>query len=167
VELDATRAELEAEAARNRQAELAAVLNQKDTDLAAREAELERQFRGPPGAGRNHDPPARRDRNPAACPPRPGRDRGPRPLEIAEDAKPKSWAKTSEPPANKAIDTGVSTKDKARILIAERPGITGAELGRALNVTDRYGRQRLAQLLEEPPQEPEPRGSGAVLRAVN
>lgn len=42
--------------------------------------------------------------------------------------------------------TNANRTDTARALLAANPELTGAELGRALNVSDRYGRQLLHEL---------------------
>ncbi|MEV4753016.1 hypothetical protein AB0K21_42295 [Streptosporangium sp. NPDC049248] len=81
-------------------------------------------------------------------------------LELAKDAKPKTKTdtpakKTDEPSLNRH-DKARILKEKARILLAEMPEITGAELGRALDVSDRYGRDLLREMSEEKQQEPAP-----------
>uniref|UniRef100_UPI003F499D3F hypothetical protein n=1 Tax=Streptosporangium sp. CA-256172 TaxID=3240076 RepID=UPI003F499D3F len=81
-------------------------------------------------------------------------------LELAREAKPKTKTDT---PSKKADEGGLSRhdkarllKDKARILLAEMPEITGAELGRALDVSERYGRDLLREMAEEKQSEPSP-----------
>lgn len=81
-------------------------------------------------------------------------------LELAKDNRSKT---KSEVPVKKTADPGLSRQDKARllkekarILLAEMPDITGAELGRALDVSDRYGRDLLREMSEEKQEEPPP-----------
>ncbi|GAA4931702.1 hypothetical protein GCM10023334_038970 [Nonomuraea thailandensis] len=76
-------------------------------------------------------------------------------LEMAGD-RPKARAKTTAGPAPRTSTDGLSRQEaleirlqQARALLTEKPDITGAELGRALDVSERYGRTLLAQLAEE------------------
>jgi hypothetical protein len=180
-ETQALRAELETEAARTRQAELEAARAEVRAELgvelqasrsameaaqAARDADLDKRFaaRVAQAETRIHqDAESRtRERIRRAEVETEARVR----LEYA-DAKPKTRAKTTETPANKTAHAELSIKDKARILHAERPEISGAELGRALNVSDRYGRQLLGQLIEDETAAPDAPGTDVVLRAVN
>jgi hypothetical protein len=180
-ELAARWRELQAEVERNREAELAAVRAEVraelraeqdasqaglEAELAARQAEAERRF-----AARLADAEAEirqsvetetQDRIRRAEVETEARVR----LELAKDAKAKTKAKSPEAQAKKAAD-GLSTKDKARILLAENPAITGAELGRALDVSDRYGRELLGQLIEEQQQAQQTSATEVLLRAVN
>lgn len=56
----------------------------------------------------------------------------------AERSRPEQWAAASG-----------KTRDRARVILAERPAITGAELGRQLGRSERLGRRLKAELLEE------------------
>ncbi|WP_433250419.1 hypothetical protein ACQPYK_04125 [Streptosporangium sp. CA-135522] len=181
-EVQALRAELETEAARTREAErdavraevqaelgteLQASRREMETALAAREVELNKQLADRMAQAETQ---IRRDaesdtqrRVRRAEVETEARVR----LELTADAKPKTRAKTAATPAKKTTRTDLSTKDRARILRIDRPGITGTELGRALNVSDRYGRQLLEQLLEEEAGAPDVSASEVVLRAVN
>lgn len=94
-------------------------------------------------------------------------------LELAGENRPKARAKTTATPATSTAADGLSRQERlelrlkqARALLAEKPDITGAELGRALNVSDRYGRQLLEQLVEEDEegQEEEPRSAAGEIR---
>jgi hypothetical protein len=69
--------------------------------------------------------------------------------ELAETRKTQSSGKTATAPARKAADDGLTTKDKARILLASNPDMTGAELGRTLGVAERSGRRLLDELTVE------------------
>ncbi|MFI6512143.1 hypothetical protein ACIBCT_31460 [Streptosporangium sp. NPDC050855] len=181
-EVQARRTELEAEAARIREAELEAVRaevqaelgaklqasqDEMEAALAAREAELDTQFAALMAQAETQ---LRQDaeiemqqRLRRAEVETEARVR----LELTAHAKPKTRAKTAKTPAKKTAHDGLSAKDRARILLTDNPGITGTELGRALNVSDRYGRQLLEQLLEENAATADVSGPEVVLRAVN
>ncbi|MEU4234366.1 hypothetical protein AB0F17_59675 [Nonomuraea sp. NPDC026600] len=77
-------------------------------------------------------------------------------LEMAGENRPKTRPKTAAAPASNTAADGLSRQEalemrlkQARALLAEKPDINGAELGRALDVSDRYGRKLLEQLAEE------------------
>lgn len=88
-------------------------------------------------------------------------------LETVTAAKPKAKAKASETASKQAPDDGLTLKDRARILLEANPDLTGADLGRALDVSARYGRQLLGQLTEEPKKEKETAPADVRLRAVH
>lgn len=171
-ELAARQAELEAELRRNRQAELAAVQAEVGAELGAeltaRQAELEEQFtarlaEAEAEIGQRAETEIQARVRSAEIETE-ARVR----LELARESKPKPKAKSPELPAKKTTDDGLTRKDKARILLARNPDLTGADLGRALEVSERYGRQLLEQLAEETQKEPVETSTADVrLRAVN
>lgn len=57
-----------------------------------------------------------------------------------------SKAQNGRKVAPKPTSNGMTSEDKARLLLSENPEMTGAELGRALGLTDRQGRRLLDKL---------------------
>ncbi|MGJ6962541.1 hypothetical protein ACSDR0_11590 [Streptosporangium sp. G11] len=185
-ELTARQAELTAEARRNYEAEVTAARTQIGAELAAkltvarerldeetaqRQAALEAEFAtrlAETEADLRRDAAAEiAERVRRAEVETEGRIR----LELARDTKPKT---KTDAPSKKADESGLSRhdkarilKDKARILLAQMPEITGAELGRALDVSERYGRDLLREMGEEKQSEAAPAlFSDVRLRAV-
>lgn len=159
-ELIASRTELEAEVDRNREAELAAAraearaeLRAKlDAEVGARLEAAEAEFRRQADAEKvaliqqvEVETEARLRQ------------------EFAEQAKQQGQRKALPPPSKKTTDDGLTRKDRAKILLAKQPDMNGAELGRALGCTDRYGRDLLKEIQEEDAGTPSPH---PALRAV-
>ncbi|MFI6886722.1 hypothetical protein [Streptosporangium canum] len=84
--------------------------------------------------------------------------------ELAASNKPQNHRKATAPEPRKAADDGLTSKDKAIILLKATPDMTGAELGRALGKTERTG-QRLIDEIEK--ERAEAAAAGSHLRAVN
>ncbi|MEU7004460.1 hypothetical protein [Nonomuraea sp. NPDC046570] len=160
-ELAAARAELEAEAKRNSKAELAAAEAEVRAELRAElEAELDAIRTEAEAEIRRRAEAETEARVRRVVVESEARIR----REVAEEIKPKTRQKAIEAPAKKSANDGLTSKDKARILLTQNPGMTGAELGRALGKTDRYGRQLLEEIQKE--QVGASTGDGR-LRAVN
>lgn len=160
-ELAAARAELEAEAKRNSTAELAAAEAEVRAELRAElEAELDAIRTEAEAEIRRRAEAETEARVRRVVVESEARIR----REVAEEIKPKTRQKAIEAPAKKSANDGLTSKDKARILLTQNPGMTGAELGRALGKTDRYGRQLLEEIQKE--QVGASTGDGR-LRAVN
>jgi hypothetical protein len=145
-ELAVAKAELEAELFRNRGAELAAaraeveaeLRSELDAAVRARLEAAEAEFRMSSAA--ESEALARRVEVETEARVR---------REIAEQAKAQGQRRPLPPTARKAADTGLTTKDRAKILLADNPEMTGAELGRALGFTERYGLDLLKKIQEE------------------
>ncbi|WP_329430933.1 hypothetical protein OG339_48135 (plasmid) [Streptosporangium sp. NBC_01495] len=181
-EFTARQAELTAEATRNYEAEVSAVRTQSraelEAELTAARADMEEELTRRQGvletefATRLAQTEADlRRRSETECAERVRRaeveTEGRIRLEFAQDTKPKTKGDT---PAAKTADTPLSRQEraellkaKARILLQQRPNINGAELGRALKVSDRYGRDLLREMAEEKPGESSP-ASGSDVR---
>ena len=142
-ELGAAKAELEAELRRNREAELTAaraagraeVEAEVEPRISARLTAAEAEFRTRAASER-----AVAVRNAEVQAEARVRQ------EFAEQAKQAGQRKPAAPPARRDGDDGLSSEDRARILIAQSPEMTGAELGRALGMTERYGRELLKKI---------------------
>lgn len=60
---------------------------------------------------------------------------------------PRPATSRTQPPTPRKAKRARTTSDKAAAIIASQPGISGAELGRRLRVSDRQGRRILADLM--------------------
>jgi hypothetical protein len=152
-ELVTARAELEAELARNREAELAAAKAEVEAELRP---ELER------GIATRLEAEVAEFRLRAAAETAVAVQRAEVAAEarvrseFAEQAKQQGQRKTPGPAARKVVDEGLTSEDKARILLAGSPEMSGADLGRALGMTERYGRDLLKKIKGGDSDDPEP-----------
>ncbi|MEV0993392.1 hypothetical protein [Nonomuraea sp. NPDC050202] len=152
-ELSQRKAELEAEVERNRQAELTAARAEEraeveaelETRISARLSAAAAEFRTRAEAEKA----VAVQRAEVAAEARVRR-------EIAEQAKQSGQRRASAPSARRDTEDGLSSEDRARILLAQNPEMTGAELGRALGLTERYGRDLLKKIQDGVPDGPEP-----------
>lgn len=162
-ELTTAKAELEAEVARNRQAELAAAKAEAGAELRAelekdfetRWAAAEAEFRTRSAA----DTAVAVQRAEVAAE---ARVRS----EFAEHGKQQGGRKAPPVAVKKSGEVPLSTKDRARILLAETPEMSGADLGKALGKTDRYGRELLKEIAKGDSDGPEPPSDNIRFLAV-
>ncbi|MFD1547721.1 hypothetical protein [Nonomuraea guangzhouensis] len=69
--------------------------------------------------------------------------------EMAEASKSQPHRKALPPGSKKTNGNGLSSKDRAKILLGQNPEMTGGELGKALGLDPRSGRRLLDQIQSE------------------
>lgn len=152
-ELAAAKAELEAELGRRRQAELVAARAEERAEVEAElEAKISARLTAAEAEFRTRAATATAVAVQQAEVQAEARIR----REVAEQGKQHGQRKPVAPPSRKDGEDGLSSIDRARILLAADPEMTGADLGRALGTTDRYGRELLKKIQEGDSDGPEP-----------